>query len=71
VAPQRLENSFLRSPLIDQIYVHGSSAFEFLVALVHPQVNAVDPHLSGGERKQASTQCSRVDVSFWKDRRLS
>ncbi|XP_037082117.1 long-chain-fatty-acid--CoA ligase 5-like [Pollicipes pollicipes] len=41
VAPERLENIFIRSPLIGQVFVHGDSLKSCLVAVVVPDEDGV------------------------------
>jgi long-subunit acyl-CoA synthetase (AMP-forming) len=45
----RLENVFVASPLVQQIYVHGDSLRSFLVAVVVPNENALRDLISSGE----------------------
>ncbi|CAH8650567.1 unnamed protein product [Heterobilharzia americana] len=46
VAPERLENIYLLSPLIEQIFVDGNSLYNFPVAIVVPNVKELTKLLS-------------------------
>ncbi|EDO46361.1 predicted protein, partial [Nematostella vectensis] len=42
IAPQKIENIYLRSPFVAQIYVHGDSIRSFLVAVVVPDAEVLE-----------------------------
>ncbi|CDW87746.1 long-chain-fatty-acid--ligase 5 [Stylonychia lemnae] len=41
IAPEKLQNIYAQSVLVQQIYVHGESSREYLVALVVPDLDAI------------------------------
>lgn len=41
IAPEKLENVYIQSPYIQQIFVHGDSLESFLVAIVVPDFDEV------------------------------
>ena len=42
VVPDRLENEFVKSPLIAQVFVYGDSLQNYLVSIVVPQKEEVE-----------------------------
>eukprot|EP00898_Chlorokybus_atmophyticus_P002686 jgi/Chlat1/3418/Chrsp23S03748 len=41
IAPEKIENAYVRSPLVSQVFVHGDSLTSFLVAVVIPDPDAL------------------------------
>lgn len=41
IAPEKLENVYIQSPFIQQLYVHGDSLQSFLVAVIIPDFSAI------------------------------
>lgn len=46
VCPDRLQEIFLQSPLVDQIYIHADSLKAFLVAIVVPLTNVLEARMA-------------------------
>lgn len=66
IAPEKLENIYLKCPMIDQIFVHGDSLQNFLVAIVTLNVEIVKEWADKNEMSIESVYDSQLLEDYLK-----